>query len=191
MDNHRLTDEVKKRSGWAIFSGIVIAIIGAFLIAYPLAAAAATTILLGWALIFAAIAQFVFALHSHSIGKFFLKALVSVLLFIGGISLAFFPLSGIAALTAILGTVLVIEAGLLLAIAFQARPAPGWGWFLADGVATLLLGILIVGGWPSSSVWAIGTLIGVSVLMNGISRIMIGTKVSRGVATVEQFRRAA
>ncbi|MCI0351699.1 MAG: DUF308 domain-containing protein, partial [Acidobacteriales bacterium] len=135
MANHRLTDEVKKRSGWAIFSGIVIAVIGAFLIAYPLAAAAATTILLGWGLIFAAVAQFVFALHSHSIGKFFLKALVSVLIGICGISLAFFPLSGVAALTAILGTVLLIEAAVLIVLAYQAKPTAGWGWFLADGIA--------------------------------------------------------
>src|SRR5262245_54014825 len=147
MANNRFTDEVKKRSGWAIFTGILIAVIGGFLIAYPLAAAAATTILLGWGLVFVAIAQFVVALHSHSIGRFWLKVLVSVLLFICGIGLAFFPISGVAALTAILGTVLIIEAGLLIAIALQARPATGWGWFLADGIAALLLGVLIIAGW--------------------------------------------
>src|SRR5262249_34829803 len=149
MADNRFTDEVKKRSGWAIFSGVVIAVIGAFLIAYPLAAAAATTILLGWGLIFAAIAQFVFALHSQSIGRFLLKVLISLLLGICGVSLAFSPLSGVAALTAILGTFLIIEAGLLIVTAFQARPAEGWGWFLADGLVALLLGVLIIGGWPS------------------------------------------
>src|SRR5262249_3204627 len=85
MVNDRFTSEVKKRSGVAIFTGIVIAVIGALLIAYPLAAAAVTTVLLGWGLIFAAIAQFVFALHSQSIGRFFLKVLISVLLGICGL----------------------------------------------------------------------------------------------------------
>ena len=191
MPNHRITDEVKRRSTWAIISGIAIAALGVFLIAYPLAAAAVTTILLGWALIFVAIAQFVFALHSHSIGSFLLKLIVSALFAICGISLAFFPLRGVAALTALLGTVLLIEAGVLIALAFQARPAEGWGWFLVDGIATLVLGVLIVAHWPASSVWAIGTLMGVWVLMSGITRIMIATKIRSGVATVEEFRRAA
>lgn len=191
MPRERLSQEVKKRSGWAIFTGFLIAAIGVFLIAYPLLTAAVTTVLLGWGLIVAAIAHFVFALHSHSIGSFLLKAIVSVLLGFCGISLAFSPLSGVAVLTALLGAVLVIEAGVLIALAFQARPAEGWGWFLVDGGVTLLLGLLIVARWPASSVWAIGTLIGVSVLMNGITRIMVATKIRRGAATIEEFRRAA
>jgi uncharacterized membrane protein HdeD (DUF308 family) len=39
---------------------------------------------------------------------------------------------------------------------------------------TLLLGGLIWFHWPSSSVWAIGTLVGVNLLMTGISRLMLG-----------------
>jgi uncharacterized membrane protein HdeD (DUF308 family) len=36
------------------------------------------------------------------------------------------------------------------------------------------LGMLIWSHWPSSSVWAIGTLVGVNLLMTGISRLMLG-----------------
>jgi uncharacterized membrane protein HdeD (DUF308 family) len=44
---------------------------------------------------------------------------------------------------------------------------------------TLLLGILIWARWPFSSVWAIGTLIGVSLIFSGISRLMLSSAVSR------------
>ena len=191
MSTQSLTEEVKKRSAWSIFMGIVTAALGCFLIVYPLATAAITTVLLGWALIFVGLAQFVFALYSQTIGNFFLKVLLSVLYGICGIALAFFPIAGVAALTGVLGTLLLIQAGLLTATAFQLRPVEGWGWFLFDAATNLLLGILILAKWPSSSVWAIGTLVGVSVVMSGISRIMIATKIRSGAANVERFVRAA
>ena len=191
MSTQSLTEEVKKRSAWSIFMGIVTAALGCFLIVYPLATAAITTVLLGWALIFVGLAQFVFALYSQTIGNFFLKVLLSLVYGICGIALAFFPIAGVAALTGVLGTLLLIQAGLLTATAFQLRPVDGWGWFLFDAATNLLLGILILAKWPNSSVWAIGTLVGVSVVMSGISRIMIATKIRSGAANVERFVRAA
>jgi uncharacterized membrane protein HdeD (DUF308 family) len=191
MSTRSLTEEVKKRSAWSMFMGVVTAALGVFLIAYPLATATITTVLLGWSLIFVGIAQFVFALHSQTAGKFFLKVLSSLVYGFCGIALAFFPFEGVEALTELLGTLLLIQAGLQTATAFQLRPLNGWGWFLADAAASLLLGVLILAKWPSSSVWAIGTLVGVSVLMSGISRIMIATKIRSGAAKVERFTRAA
>ena len=191
MSTQNLTGEVKKRSAWSIFMGIVTAALGCFLTFYPMATAAITTVLLGWGLIFVGLAQFVFALYSQTIGNFFLKVLLSLVYGICGIALAFFPIAGVAALTGVLGTLLLIQAGLLTATAFQLRPVDGWGWFLFDAATNLLLGILILAKWPSSSVWAIGTLVGISVLMSGISRIMIATKIRSGAAAVERFVRAA
>jgi uncharacterized membrane protein HdeD (DUF308 family) len=55
----------------------------------------------------------------------------------------------------------------------------------------LLLSVLIFAKWPSSAIWTIGTLVGVAVLMSGISRIMIATKIRSGAATMERLSRAA
>jgi len=186
MSAHGLTDEVKKRSAWSIFMGVVTAALGVFLIVYPLTTATITTVLLGWVLIFVGIAQFVFALHSQTVGNFFLKVLLAVLYGITGVALAFFPLAGVEALTGLLGTLLLIQAGLLTVTAFQVKPLDGWGWFLADAAASLLLGVLIFLKWPSSSVWAIGTLVGFAVLMGGISRIMIATKIRSGASSFDR-----
>jgi uncharacterized membrane protein HdeD (DUF308 family) len=75
---------------------------------------------------------------------------------------------------------------LLTATAFQVKPLDGWGWFLADAVASVCMGILILAKWPSSSVWAIGTLVGVAVLMGGISRIVIASKIRSGAGKVDR-----
>jgi len=122
-----LAEELKKRSAWSIFMGVLTAALGMFLIVYPLATATITTVLLGWVLIFVGITLFVFALHSQTVGNFFLKILLSLLYGICGVALAFFPVAGVAALTLMLGTLLLIQAGMLTAIAVQLKPVEGWG----------------------------------------------------------------
>lgn len=185
MTTQNVIEEVKKRAGWSIFMGVLTAALGVFLIAYPLLTATITTLVIGWCLIFVGIAQFVFALHSHTAGKFFLKALSGLLYGCFGIALAFFPIAGVEVLTGMLGVLLLLQAGIATGTAFQIRPLDGWGWFLVDAVASLLLGGLILFKWPSSSVWAIGTLVGVAVLMGGVSRIMLAAKIRSGASSVD------
>ena len=191
MTSPNLIQETKNRSGWSIFMGVLSAVLGLFLIAYPLATATITTLLLGWTLIFVGIAKFVFALHSQTPGNFFLKILAGVVYGITGIALAFAPMAGVEALTVLLGTMLLVQAGLATATAFQIRPLDGWGWFLFDAACSFVLGMLILIKWPSSSVWAIGTLVGAAVLMGGISRIMIASKIRSDAGSVERVVRTA
>jgi uncharacterized membrane protein HdeD (DUF308 family) len=47
--------------------------------------------------------------------------------------------------------------------------------------------MLILAKWPSSSIWAIGTLVGASVLMGGISRMMIALGIRSGVGRIERL----
>jgi uncharacterized membrane protein HdeD (DUF308 family) len=54
---------------------------------------------------------------------------------------------------------------------------------LFDGVVTLLLSLLIWAHWPSSSAWAIGTLVGVSMIMSGVTRLMMSLAVRRLTTT--------
>ena len=183
--------EVKKRSGWGIFMGVLITILGLLLIAYPLFTATVTTVLLAWVLIFVGLAEVVFALHTTTAGNFFLKLLLAIVYGIAGILLAVFPLMGVAALTLLLGALLLVQAGVVTAIAFRVRPAEDWGWFLFDGGIAFLVGALILVEWPSSSVWAIGTLVGVAVFMGGVSRVMIASRIRKGASDVVRFAHPA
>jgi uncharacterized membrane protein HdeD (DUF308 family) len=186
MTTPNVIKEAKNRSDWSIFMGVLSAVLGLFLIAYPLATATITTVLLGWTLIFVGIVQFVFALHSQTPGNFFLKILAGALYGITGIALTFAPLEGVEALTALLGVLLLVQAGLATATAFQIRPLEGWGWFLFDAATSFFLGVLIIVKWPSSSVWAIGTLVGAAVLMGGISRTVIASKIRSGASKLDR-----
>jgi len=186
MSTPTLIQEVRKRSGRSIVIGMLIAILGLFLIAYPLVAATITTILLGWTLIFVGITQLVFALYARTPGNFVLKVLAGLLYGFAGAGLAFSPLAGVSALTMLLGNLLLLQAVLAAVTAFQIRPLPGWGSFLVDAASSLFMGLLILVQWPSSSVWAIGTLVGIAVLTGGISRVIVASKIRSGAAVVEQ-----
>jgi uncharacterized membrane protein HdeD (DUF308 family) len=43
----------------------------------------------------------------------------------------------------------------------------------STGIVTLILAFMIWNAWPSSSVWAMGTLVGVGMLCSGVTRLML------------------
>jgi uncharacterized membrane protein HdeD (DUF308 family) len=186
MTPDTLFADVARRARWSVFMGVLTAAVGVLMIAYPIATAAVSTVFLGWALIIAGVAQFAFAFTSQTAGKFFLKLLLGVLYGIAGVALAFFPLAGVATLTAALGVMLVVEAILETAMAFALPAVMGRGWFLLSALASLVLGLLILFRWPSSSAWAIGTLVGAAVLVNGITRIAISSWVRKQVRPIQR-----
>ena len=180
-----LASEVKSRAGWGIFLGIVTAALGVLLIAYPLFAATVTTIFIACILIVAGVVDITLALRAHKAGTFFLRLLLGVVYGFGGLLLLFNPQSGVALLTAVLGVMLLIEAGATTALAFQVKPLSGWGWLLFDAVITAILGFLILAHWPASAVWAIGTLVGAAILVRGITRIALSAGLRHATERLE------
>lgn len=177
MTTDTFTKEVSKSAGWSIFMGALTAMIGVLMIIYPLATAAASTVFLGAALIVIAVAQAIFAFTSESVGSFFLKLLLGVLYGIAGILLVAFPVAGVVSLTGVLGMMLMAEGIVEISIALAAPALTGRAWFVVSAISSILLGVLILAQWPSSSVWAIGTLVGMGVLINGITRVVVSTAV--------------
>jgi uncharacterized membrane protein HdeD (DUF308 family) len=111
------------------------------------------------------------------VGSFFLKLLLGILYGIAGVVLVAFPAVGVLSLTGLLGIMLIAEGIVEIFIAFAAPVLAGRGWFLVSAISSILLGVLILAHWPSSSAWAIGTLVGVAVLINGITRVVISAAV--------------
>ena len=179
MTTDSVTKQVSKSAGWSIFMGALTAAVGILMIIYPLATAAASTVFLGFALLVIAFAQVIFAFTSESVGSFFLKLLLGVLYGIAGVLLVAFPTAGVVSLTGVLGVMLVAEGIVEAFIALASPELAGRSWFAFSAMGSFLLGLMILAQWPSSSTWAIGTLVGVAVLINGISRVVISTAVHK------------
>jgi uncharacterized membrane protein HdeD (DUF308 family) len=88
----------------------------------------------------------------------------------------------LASLTLAFAIYLFAEGVLELILSFRLRPMPGSNWLLFDGIITLILGVMIWRTWPSSTEWAIGTLVGISMIFSGISRLMLSLAARRLVA---------
>ena len=164
---------VKKSVGWSIGLSVLMIVAGILAIASPLAAGIAVNVLVAWLLVFSGCAHLVFAWHTRSAGGIVWELLLGILyIFIGGY-LLMHPLAGLASLTIALAMYLFLEAVLEFVLGLTLRPLPGSGWLLFDGIVTLVLAVMIWRTWPSSTAWVIGTLVGISMLFSGTSRLML------------------
>ena len=164
---------LKKASGTSLVLSIILIIFGLLAIALPMVSSIGVAIVIGWMVIFAGIAQLVHAFQSTGIGHIVWKVLVALIYLAAGISLIALPAAGVAGLTLVLGVFLFAEGIADVVAYFATRKSGNSPWMLLDGIITLLLGFLIWNHWPSSSLWVIGTLVGISMVMTGTTRLMM------------------
>jgi uncharacterized membrane protein HdeD (DUF308 family) len=158
---------------WSILWAVVLIILGLLAIGLPLATSFDVVLVIGWLLVLSGGTQALHAFQSKGIGSILWKLVVALLYFGAGMFFLAHPLLGIASLTLAIGIFFLAEAAMDFVMYFKARKSLGSGWILFDGIGTLILGLLIWRQWPGSSTWAIGTLVGISILMTGITRLMI------------------
>jgi uncharacterized membrane protein HdeD (DUF308 family) len=170
---------VKKGSGWFIAMAVVFIILGMMAIIEPGVAGLAVALLVGWLLIFGGGAHVIAAFSGGGAGRVIWQVLLGIIYLVGGFYFLTHPLLGLGTLTLLLAGIILAEAVLEFIAYFRSRSEAGSGWLLVNGLITLLLGGLIWLHWPSSSVWAIGTLVGVNLLMTGFSRLMLGMAVRK------------
>lgn len=171
----------KKSVGWSIGLSILMIVAGLLAIVVPLAGGIAVNLVVAWLLIFSGVAHLVFAFHTRGAGGVVWELLLGILYIVIGGYLLLHPLAGLVSLTLALAFYLFAEGILELVLSWRLRVMPGSGWLIFDGIVTLILAVLIWRTWPSSSEWAIGTLVGISMLFSGISRLMLSLAARRVV----------
>ena len=164
---------VKKSVGSSIGLSVLMIVAGILAIVSPLAAGIAVNVLIAWLLVFSGCGHLVFSWHTRTSGGFLWELLVGILYILIGVYLLVHPVAGLMSLTIALAIYLFLEAILEFTLGFKLRPLPGSGWLLFDGIVTLILAVMVWRTWPSSSAWIIGTLVGISMLFSGTSRLML------------------
>lgn len=167
--------------GWSTAWAVLLIVLGVIAVVLPNIGGLALTLYFGWLLVLGGIAFLLFAWRTHARGVVWFQVLLGVVYLLIGAFLVFHPLSGLLTLTVVLAAYLLAEGVLELVVAFRARPAAGRGWLVMDGVIALVIAMMIFASWPGSSVWAIGTLVGINMIFSGISRLMVGGAVRRHV----------
>ncbi len=176
------SSSVSASRGWSIALATLLVIAGVFAIIIPLVSGLAITLMIGWILALVGVVHFLFAWKRHSAASLLWELLLGVVYFIAGFYLIFHPLAGLTSLTLILAAYLFFKGILEIIHYFQLQPLHGSIWLVFNGAINLILAFLIWSSWPFSSVWVIGTLIGISILFTGISRFMLTFGAQRALA---------
>ncbi len=129
----------------------VIAVTLSWLVALLLIVAGAITAYLTW-------------LNYSRTGLAWLKPFLLIIL---GLLIGFDPLAGAAALGLLLIIYFLLDGFASISFAFILRPMRGWAWTLINGIISLTLAVIFLFSWPFGSVWLVGTLVGISLIIDG------------------------
>jgi len=172
------TDAVRESRGLFIAVGVLLLIIGVGAIIFPLVSTLSATLLIGAVLVIGGLVHIFHAFGAKGWGGFAWEVVIGILEAVFGLILLAFPLAGSVALTLFLAAMFLVEGVVRTVFAFQMRPETGWIWALISGIASIIVGILLWSGLPSTALWAIGLLVGINFIMAGWSSIMLASAAS-------------
>ena len=153
-------------------SAIVMILLGTVALFLPAATGIGITILFGATVLMAGFVYGVLAFTASGTVSFFLRLLVSLAFTLAGIYLLGHPSMGLQSLTVVVAVAFLIEGIGEAGTFFALRGLPGSGFLLLNAIFSLVLAYLIWRSWPSSSSWAIGTLVGVNLISTGLTRLL-------------------
>ncbi|MBS7539789.1 HdeD family acid-resistance protein [Ancylobacter lacus] len=165
--------------GWFVALGIVMIVAGMIVLGNEVLGTVLSVVTLGVFLLASGIAQIIHSFQVKAWGAFSFWLLDGLLYVAAGAIAIYNPVLAAGVLTLILGVSLLVAGGFRLAAGFSARHTAGWGWIIASSLATLLLGALIVLGWPVNSLWVLGLLLGIDLVFNGVAVLMLGLRLKR------------
>jgi uncharacterized membrane protein HdeD (DUF308 family) len=179
-----LTEEahsLRKNWGWFLALGIVQIVAGMLAVSFAFSATVASVVTLGVLLLVAAGAQVGAAVWARDWSGFFLFLLVGVLYAVAGFFTLQQPVLAAESLTLMLAAAFVVGGVFRIIVALVER-FPSWGWVLASGAIAALLGIAIWQQWPASGLWVLGLFVGVELVVNGVTWLMLVVGVRSGLA---------
>jgi len=160
------------KNGIAI--GALLAVLGVLAMMAPLMSGIAVTVMIGILMIAAGIMQTFFAFKAESFGKGVLVFLFGGLSIVAGVIIIGTPQTSLAFLTMLLAGYFLASGVIDVILGFKAKPEEGWLWMVFSGVASALLGLLIIAEWPFSGLWVVGLYVGLRMLIHGWVLMALG-----------------
>ncbi|MCB1310816.1 MAG: DUF308 domain-containing protein [Sedimentitalea sp.] len=177
IPDHARPGAIRKRGAFGRLTviGVAFAVIGVLAMLLPALATLAAELLIAWMLVLWGAAGLGFAWEMrperewrHAAGTFGIALLLGILFLL-------FPRIGIETMTILVMLVFLLEGvvSILLGLRFSER-VRNWGWLVFSGAASLIVGVIILIGWPGTAAWTLGLLLGVNFLTTGLSLVMLG-----------------
>jgi uncharacterized membrane protein HdeD (DUF308 family) len=156
--------------------GIVLIVLGIGAIIVPFVSGLAVVIMIGIIFLANGFSHLIHAFHVREWKGVSFQMLSAALYLLVGAMFVIYPGAGLTAFTLMLAILLFMEGFMLIAMSFHLPAETNRGIVVFSGILNVLIGSLIWAEWPLSSVWFIGTLIGISLLFKGMALITLSSK---------------
>ncbi|WP_320776784.1 HdeD family acid-resistance protein [Streptomyces sp. CRN 30] len=167
------TTKLSRGFGWLAVLGVVLVAAGVVGLFYTGFATLTSMFLFGWLLLIGGVVGLLHAVQARGTGFFWLGAVVAALNLAAGVVILKMPEVAAEALT-MFAALLFLAGGVFRLAGSLVVRGPQFGWTLVQGAFGLLLGILVLMSWPSSSQYVIGTFFSLALLFDGLGLIATG-----------------
>jgi len=178
-------ETVKRTGRWTLVAGISQVVLGLFAIMLVGATTLVTVVILGVILAATGLVDVIDFVGTARTRHSWWKLARGVLFAVAGVVAVARPETAAAAVTLLMAALLLASGIFRMAAAYVGRP-PRWGWIVAAGTLSVLLGALILLRWPSSSIWLIGMFVGVEMMFHGWTMVMVWLGFRTMATNVEQ-----
>jgi uncharacterized membrane protein HdeD (DUF308 family) len=159
---------IRKNWFWFLIFGILQVVAGIIAAGFIFSETLATAVTLGVLLLIAGGIQLAAAILAHKWDGFFLFLLLAFLYGLAGLMAVQYSLIGTHGLRIFLAVLFFLVGLYRCAVALVDR-VPSWVWLLFNGLVTVGLGLAIWRQWPASGLWALGALVGIELIANGVT----------------------
>jgi uncharacterized membrane protein HdeD (DUF308 family) len=180
------------RYHWQLFltQGVIMTILGILAVIWPGISTIAVDVYVGWLFLFSGIFGLFTMFLAQDAQAFLWMLLTAALALFVGIMLLWHPTEGAVSLTAVLTAFFIVEGifQIVASLSYRAVFPNQWGWMLASGIADLLLAGIIIAGWPGTSTWALGLIVGVNLIPSGAAIMLVSLAGRSFVKTLASAR---
>jgi uncharacterized membrane protein HdeD (DUF308 family) len=173
-------ETLRGASGWIIGVGCALGVLGVLALCSLGVATVATVTVVGVAMLLAGVVEVVHGFRQRGTGRIALWVLLGALYIACGVLVLRNPILAAGVLTLMLGAALVASGVVRVVLALKVRKVTNaWGWLAASGVATGILGVVILLHWPASSLTTLGLLLGIDLVIAGLGWVQVGLALRR------------
>ena len=174
---------LRKGSGWIIFFGIVALLAGIVALSSVVMATASAVFIVGVMMILGGVAEIIASFGARGWGRFLFWLLLGILYIFAGVICLQNPFQAATLLTLMLGAALIGTGLLRIFLATQMRQGTPWGWVVASGILSFLLGLMIVAHWPYSSFYVLGIFLGIDLIFIGSTWLAVGLALRKAASS--------
>ncbi len=168
-----LFGEAQKNWGWLLALGILCVILGTIGLGMTFALTVASVLLFGVLFLVGGGFQLIQALKCKGWKGIIWHILIAVLYVAAGIVVIRNPVGASVMLTLIFAWIIIVVGVMRIITAIQMRSGKNWIWLLLAGIASVVLGVIIMAKWPISGLWVIGLFVAIELILNGWSNILV------------------